>query len=138
MKLRFEPVTDKADIILESIMNAPEIPEDPGLQFKIRLCSEEAVVNVVNYAYEGGNGFLDIETEAAEGWFILKLKDAGTPFDPLSAPEPDITLAADEREIGGLGIFLCKQMMDEVHYAYEGGCNILTMKIKTNINDTIL
>lgn len=131
MKIRFEPITDKADIILESIMNAPEIPADPGLQFKIRLCSEEAVVNVVNYAYEGGEGFLDVETEASDGWFSVTLKDAGTPFDPLEAPEPDITLAADEREIGGLGIFLCKQMMDEVEYAYQDGCNILTMKIKT-------
>ena len=136
---KYEPVEGRNAEIIESVMACDEVAAlGEDLQFKIRLCSEEAVVNVVNYAYEGGNGFLDIETEAAEGCFILKLKDAGTPFDPLSAPEPDITLAADEREIGGLGIFLCKQMMDEVHYAYEGGCNILTMKIRTNINDTIL
>ena len=131
MKIRFEPITDKADTILESIMSAPEIPADPGLQFKIRLCSEEAVVNVVNYAYKDGDGFLEVDTEASEGWFSVTLKDAGTPFDPLGAPDPDITLAADEREIGGLGIFLCKQMMDEVAYAFKDGCNILTMKIKT-------
>ena len=60
----------------------------------------------------------------------IKVIDKGVPFNPLEAPEPDITLTAEEREIGGLGIFLCKKMMDEVSYAYDDGCNILTMQKK--------
>ena len=58
----------------------------------------------------------------------IELRDAGKPFNPLDNPDPDITLGAEERQIGGLGIFLCKKMMDEVSYRYTDGCNVLTMK----------
>ena len=112
-------------------MNVPEMPSDDGLQFKLRLCSEEAVVNVVDYAYPEGDGYLEVETGVSDGYFVVTLRDGGIPFDPLANPDPDITLAADERSIGGLGIFLCKQMMDEVGYEYQDGCNILTLKLKT-------
>ena len=131
MQKRFEPITERTAEILDFIMAAPEIPDDDGLKFRIRLCSEEAVVNVVNYAYEGGLGFLEVNTDSEDGWFSISLKDGGTPFDPLASPDPDISLAADQRQIGGLGIFLCKQMMDEVSYIWENGCNVLNMKIKT-------
>lgn len=130
MQKRFEPITDQCGTIVDYIMAVPEMPDDPGIQFKVRLCSEEAVANVVDYAYEGGMGFLEVSTEVSCGFFIISLKDAGHPFDPLKNPDPDITLSAEERQIGGLGIFLCKQMMDEVHYAFADGCNLLTMKIK--------
>lgn len=133
MQKRFEPIAGQCGTIVEHIMAVPEMPDDPGIQFKVRLCSEEAVANVVDYAYGDGDGFLEVTTDVADGSFIITLKDAGMPFDPLKNPDPDITLSADERKIGGLGIFLCKQMMDEVHYAYCGGCNVLTMKIKINI-----
>jgi anti-sigma regulatory factor (Ser/Thr protein kinase) len=58
------------------------------------------------------------------------LADKGVPFDPLKKPDPDITLSAEEREIGGLGIFITKKTMDTVTYAYENGENILTMTKK--------
>lgn len=130
MQKRFEPITDRTEEILDYIMGVPEIPDDMGVQFKIRLCSEEAVTNIVYYAYSEGNGFLDVVTKAEDGCFSITLIDAGIPFDPLANPDPDLTLSAEERQIGGLGIFLCKQMMDEVSYAYKEGCNVLTMKIK--------
>ena len=57
----------------------------------------------------------------------LPLRDAGVPFNPLAQDDPDITLGAQEREIGGLGIFLCKKMMDSINYRYENGNNVLTM-----------
>ena len=57
----------------------------------------------------------------------FRMSDKGTPFDPLKKPDPDITLSAEEREIGGLGIFITKKTMDTVSYAYENGENILTM-----------
>lgn len=131
MQKRFEPISGKVEEIVEYIMDVPELPADEGIKFKVRLCAEEAVVNIVDYAYpDCRDGFIDVGTETADGCFILTLRDGGTPFDPLANPDPDITLSADERKIGGLGIFLCKQMMDEVSYSYLDGCNILTMKIK--------
>ena len=71
-----------------------------------------------------------METNLDEKGFLLTvtLKDAGKKFNPLEMPDPDVNLPLEEREIGGLGIFLCKQFMDEVEYRYEEGCNILTMK----------
>ena len=60
----------------------------------------------------------------------FRMTDKGVPFDPLQKPDPDITLSADEREIGGLGIFITKKTMDSISYAYENGENILTMTKK--------
>jgi len=123
---------DKCGEIVEFLMTSPDIPEDDSLQFKIRLSVEEAVENVVRYAYEDGCGWLEVGTEIDNTNLMLTvmLKDAGVPFNPLEMAEPDLTASAEERKIGGLGIFLCKQMMDSVEYKYEGGCNVLTMKKK--------
>ena len=122
-KRKFNPIKDKSAEIIEYIMASPDIPDDEGLQFKIRLSVEEAVENVVRYAYQGGIGWLEAGTE-----LTIVLRDAGTPFNPLEREDPDVTAAAEDRDIGGLGIFLCKQMMDSIEYRYEEGCNILTMK----------
>ena len=125
----FDPINDKCGEIVEFIMNSPEMPEKDDLLFKIRLSVEEVVENIVRYAYANGDGFLEVYTEKDDaGMLTITLKDAGKPFDPLAKEDPDITLSAEEREIGGLGIFITKQMMDFVQYKYEDGCNILTMK----------
>ncbi len=132
MKKRFNPIKDKCGEIIECIMASPDIPSDEGLQFKIRLSVEEAVENVVRYAYEGGIGWLEVNTALeAEGLQLrIVLKDGGVPFNPLDRPDPDITSAAEDRPVGGLGIFLCKKLMDDIHYAYTDGCNELTMTKK--------
>lgn len=132
MKKRFEPIIDKCGEIIDYLMSSPDIPKDEALQFKIRLSIEEAVENVVRYAYEGGLGWIEVGTELdAEGVMLtILLRDAGVPFNPLDKPDPDITLSAEERQIGGLGIFLCKQLMDHIEYKYEDGCNILLMTKK--------
>lgn len=129
MLKRFEPIASKCGEIVEFVMSSPDIPDDPALAFKIRLSVEEVVENVVNYAYEGGMGWLEAGTELDESGVVLTIviKDAGVPFNPLEKEDPDITASAEERQIGGLGIFLCKQLMDGIVYRYEGGCNILTM-----------
>lgn len=90
---------------------------------------EEVFVNVARYAYgdNDGNVKLSICPCEAEGTVIFRISDNGVPFDPLKKPDPDITLSAEEREIGGLGIFITKKTMDNVSYAYENGENILTM-----------
>ena len=110
-------------------MDSPDMPDDEALRFKLRLSIEEAVENVVRYAYDGGIGWLEAGTRLNQDSLILtiELRDAGVPFNPLEKGDPDITLGAEEREIGGLGIFLCKKMMDNIEYRYEDGNNILTM-----------
>lgn len=130
--IKFEPIRDKCADIVEFLLNTPDIPDDPELQFKIRLCCEEAVQNVVDYAYKDGSGYLEAGTDSRDGILFIYLKDAGVPFDPLAKDDPDINASLEDRQIGGLGIFLCKQMMDKVLYCFEDGCNKLTMCIKIN------
>ena len=123
---------DKCGEIVEYLMASPDMPQDESLQFKIRLSVEEAVENVVRYAYQDGCGWLEAGTEVNDKDLMLTviLKDAGVPFNPLEHAEPDLTSPAEERQIGGLGIFLCKQMMDSVEYEYTDNCNVLTMRKK--------
>lgn len=132
MKKRFNPIKDKSSEIIEFLMSSPDIPDDEVLQFKLRLSIEEAVENVVRYAYDGGIGWLEAGTSLDQDSLVLtiELRDAGVPFNPLEKEDPDVTLSADERKIGGLGIFLCKKMMDSIDYRYEDGNNVLTMTKK--------
>lgn len=118
-------------------MSSPDIPDDEALRFKLRLSIEEAVDNVVRYAYEGGIGWLEVGTQLVPDGPVLtiELRDAGIPFNPLEQDEPDISLSAEDRKIGGLGIFLCKKMMDSINYRYEDGNNVLTMTKKINSAD---
>ena len=99
-------------------------------QMQVDLAVEEAFVNVANYAYGSGTGpvTLTVSADGENGTFTLALSDSGVPFNPLEREDPDTTLSAEERSIGGLGIFMVKKNMDEVSYAYENGQNILTMK----------
>ncbi len=132
MRKRFNPIKNKSSEIIEFLMASPDMPNDEALRFKLRLSIEEAVENVVRYAYEGGIGWLEAGTSLDKDSLVLsiELRDAGVPFNPLDREDPDITLSAEEREVGGLGIFLCKQMMDSLSYRYEDGNNILTMTKK--------
>ena len=102
------------------------------IQTALCVAIEEVFVNVARYAYNGGEGDVGfgIGFDKEERRIIFRMSDRGTPFDPLKKPDPDITLSADEREIGGLGIFITKKTMDSVEYAYENGENILTMTKK--------
>lgn len=97
---------------------------------QISLSVEEAFVNVANYAYPDRNGNVLIGVGATDGCITIRLADTGIPFDPLAAPEPDITCSAQSRKIGGLGIFMIKKQMDEISYKYENGKNVLVMKKK--------
>ena len=99
------------------------------IQTAICVAIEEVFVNVAHYAYGDGEGdmTLGISFEKESRNITFRMADKGTPFDPLKKPDPDITLSAEDREIGGLGIFITKKTMDTVTYAYENGENILTM-----------
>lgn len=104
------------------------------IKTKMALCIaiEEVFVNIARYAYGDSEGDvkLSICLCEAENTVIFRISDKGVPFDPLKKPDPDITLSAEEREIGGLGIFIAKKTMDNVSYAYENGENILIMTKK--------
>ena len=99
------------------------------LQMAICVAIEEVFVNVANYAYKNGEGnvIFGIAFNEDNREIAFVMRDKGIPFDPLKKPDPDITLSADEREVGGLGIFITKKTMDSVTYAYENGENVLTM-----------
>ena len=99
------------------------------MQTAICVAIEEVFVNVAHYAYGEGEGdmTLGISFDEESRDITFRMSDKGVPFDPLKKPDPDITLSADEREIGGLGIFITKKTMDTVTYAYENGENVLTM-----------
>ncbi len=131
MKKRYDPITGKSGAIIEDVMATPEVDAMPfELNFRIRLCVEEVVENVVRYAYDSGSGYMQVETVLDKNIWRITFEDAGVPFNPLEKDDPDITLSAEERPIGGLGIFLCKQMMDRLEYRYTDGCNILIMEKK--------
>ena len=101
---------------------------DMATTMSLNLAMEEAVVNVMSYAYPAGTvGNVDIDAEFADGQLTFVLSDSGTPFDPTQAGEPDLTLDAEERPIGGLGIFLVRQIMDTIVYRRSDGKNILTL-----------
>ena len=100
----------------------------PDIVFNLNLVLEEAVVNVINYAYpKEEHQYIYLSATMKDGSIVLVLTDTGKEFDPTAAPEADISLSADERQIGGLGIFITKKTMDTVEYVYENGKNILTM-----------
>ena len=97
----------------------------------LNLAIEEAVVNVMNYAYpKGTTGSVDIETTLDNGCITFVISDSGMAFDPTAKEEPDTTLTAEERPIGGLGIFLVRQFTDAVGYERREDRNILTVKKK--------
>ena len=104
-----------------------------GMDFamSLNLAVEEAVVNVMNYAYpEGTVGYVDIQAEADAAQVTVTISDSGKPFDPTQKEEVDTTLPAEERKIGGLGIHLVRTIMDTISYEYADHHNILTLSKK--------
>lgn len=100
------------------------------MEFEIAM--EELLVNVVHYAYGDGQGDMTAEYEMVEKdrrnvSFKIVVTDEGIPYNPLNREDPDITLSAEERSIGGLGIFMARKFLDSLEYAYEDGKNCLTV-----------
>ena len=101
--------------------------EDKILQ--VVLAVEEVFVNIANYAYNPEVGPATVLAEVINDptAVVLKFIDRGTPYNPLEREDPDITLSAEDRDIGGLGIFLTKNVMDETSYECRDGQNVLTL-----------
>ena len=100
-------------------------------RFQLDMAVEEIFVNIANYAYlpeQKGEATVRCCVGGSPLRVTIQFLDNGKPFNPLAKEDADITLSAEEREIGGLGILMVKKSMDEVDYAYEDGKNILTIK----------
>ena len=135
--------TERHLILHNDIQQIPQLAEfvetvadvahlDVGLTMSLNLALEEAVSNVIMYAYpKGSDGLVDIEAIVRRDELEFIISDNGTPFDPTAAPEADVSLDVEDRPIGGLGIFLVRNIMDEVKYTRsDDGKNILSMTKK--------
>ncbi len=119
-----QTVTDFVNEQLEAL----DCPMKAQLQIDIAI--DELFSNIAHYAYSSGEGEATVRVEVTEGPLsvVITFIDQGVPYDPLSAPEPDISLSAEERRIGGLGILMVRRSMDEMAYRYEDGRNILMIR----------
>ena len=108
--------------------SAPEMAA-MALSAKLELVLEELLVNVINHAYKGAEGDVEVvclecDTEAEPFRFCMEIRDQGPPFDPSAKESPDTAASMDERSIGGLGIHLVREMTEDFTYRREGNCNI--------------
>lgn len=124
-----ENVAKASDFIREK---AEALPFSLKEQNQLDIAIDELVSNVARYAYGDGTGSVTVKTENDAEGLTVTIIDSGIPYNPLEKPDPDITLSADERGIGGYGIFIVKKTMDKIDYEYTDGKNILT--IRKNFN----
>ena len=124
------PATDEA--LADAIAFVEQELESMDCSMKtimqITVCVEEMFVNVAHYAYGGEQGYVELRIDAEARLLSITLVDEGVAFDPLAKDDPDITLSAEERSIGGLGIFMVKKSMDEVEYERKNNKNYFTMR----------
>ena len=101
----------------------------PKALYQIQVAIEEILVNIVSYAQLAEDDHIEVRCEVLDGPLrvVLQFLDGGVPFDPLAAADPDTSPEGTMEREGGLGIFMVKNMMDSVSYAYEGGKNTLTV-----------
>jgi anti-sigma regulatory factor (Ser/Thr protein kinase) len=120
------PVTDFVDELLE-LYHCPMKAE-----MQINIAIDELLGNIAQYAYNPDVGPATIKVEVVEDPLavVLTFIDRGVPYDPLAKADPDTTLPAEQRELGGLGIYMVKKSMDEITYEYKDGQNILRIKKK--------
>ena len=99
-------------------------------QMQIDIAIDELFSNIAHYAYNPEVGDATVRVEVTEDPLavVITFIDNGVPYDPLAKEDPDTTLSAEERKIGGLGIYMVKKSMDEIAYEYKDGQNILAIK----------
>ena len=130
-ELEIEATAENLQSVLDFIgsrLDAVECPMKSRMQ--LDLAVEEIFINIANYAYAPSIGKATVRVEVSDNPITVTITfvDRGVPYDPLKKADPDVTLSAEERQIGGLGIFLTKKIMDDVSYEYRDGQNILTLK----------
>ena len=130
-ELTVEATVDNLNKVTSFVEKALEESGCPmKAQMQINIAIDEIFSNISYYAYQPNTGDVTVQLEISEepAEVTITFIDQGIPYDPLSQEEPDTTLSADERKIGGLGIFMVKKSMDDLSYEYKDGKNILKMK----------
>ena len=130
----------KLDAVIENVPRIVDWVEEqleqydcpPKVQMQINVSIDEVFTNIASYAYANGVGQATVRLDVLQEPVCVQLTftDNGVPFDPLAKKDPDVTLSIEELQIGGLGIFMVKKLMDDVQYEYRDGENILTLRKK--------
>ena len=121
---------ERLDDVISFVVKAmKETGIESKTQSSVKVAVGEIFVNIMSYAYPSGEfGEVTVSATAEADRLVIEFADSGTPYDPLAKADPDTTLPAAERDIGGLGVYMVKKMMDNVSYRYEGNQNILTIE----------
>ena len=133
--LEIDAITENLDEVIGFIDGVLEENDCPmKIQLQIELTVEEVFINIASYAYapQIGTGKISVDVDGDKADVTMIFEDSGVPYDPLAKEDPDITLPASERGIGGLGIFLVKKNMNDVKYEYKDGKNVLTLTKSLN------
>ncbi|MBQ8313751.1 MAG: ATP-binding protein [Clostridia bacterium] len=132
-ELTIAATVENIDVVTDFVNEQLEALECPmKAQMQIDIAIDELFGNIAHYAYnpDVGEATVRVEVQKEPLSVIITFIDGGVPYDPLAAADPDTTLSAEERGIGGLGIFMVKKSMDEIAYRYENGKNILSIRKK--------
>ncbi len=130
-EISMEARTENIDAITDFINAGLEALDCPlKAQTQIDVAVDEILANISSYAYAPGIGPVTVrfEADADPPAAVITFMDTGIPFDPLQNADPDISLPAEAREVGGLGVFLVRRIMDEVRYEHRDGMNVLQIK----------
>ena len=129
-EIRIEALTENLQAVLAFVDgHLEEMGASMKAQMQIDVAVEELFVNIAHYAYapDTGTAVIQVETDHDNDQVSITFTDTGKPYNPLEKPDPDVTLSAEERDIGGLGIFMVKKSMDDMRYEYKDRQNILTI-----------
>ena len=130
VELTLQATVENLDRVLAFVEENLESKQCPvKIMMQVQVAVEEIYVNIAHYAYDLEMGMATIRVEIGSDplQIIITFIDNGKPYDPLKKADPDTSLSAEERQIGGLGIFMVKKSMDDVKYQYLDGKNILTI-----------
>ena len=124
-RLRFQPIQGKSLDIIDAILQTKEVAPVADAWNRLCVVVEELVLNIVDYSH---SDYLVVEIMRDDKSLTLRFRDGGVPFNPLEREFPDFSIPMEDRKIGGLGIYMVIQYMDDVAYEHTGGENILTVK----------
>jgi len=128
---KYVALTSNVDEMIEPIVQSlNDLNVDKKVIYKIHLCLEELLANVASYAYYPKQGEVEVSHEIKQDprHIVIQIVDSGKPFNPLEVNEPDLDASLEDRQVGGLGLFIVKKTMDEIAYQREDNKNILIVK----------
>ena len=130
-ELNIAATVENIEVVTDFVNQQLELLECPmKAQMQIDIAIDELFSNIAHYSYNPEVGQATVRVEVVENPLAVTITfiDNGIPYDPLAKEDPDLTLSAEERQIGGLGIYMVKKSMDEITYEYKDGQNILSIK----------